>query len=230
MTGSTAARDKAALRTSSLPAFGFLCSGSSTGPTMSNNTMTGIGARNTAPHQKCARIRPPTAGPMAPPSEKLATQTLTANVLSRSSRNMLLISDSVEGANVAPAIPSRARAAMSVSALRAKAATSDRSPKEADPISSSFRRPIRSPRVPMTSSDPAARKPYTSTIHNNCAAVGFRSALRDGTARFRIVRSIAYRMQGSAMVASPIHSRRVALPVLRPVGKSDVFIAMSVRS
>jgi hypothetical protein len=82
--------------------------------------MTGMGARNTAPHQKCARSRPPTAGPIAPPSEKLAIQTLTANVLSRSSRNMLLINDSVEGASVAPAIPSSARAAMGIPALREK--------------------------------------------------------------------------------------------------------------
>ena len=159
MTGNTQARDRTALSTSNLPALGFLCSGSSTGPTISSSPMTGIGARNTAPHQKCARIRPPTAGPIAPPSEKLATQTLTANVLSRSSRNMLLSSDSVEGASVAPAIPSRARAAMSIPALRENAASSDTSPKAADPISNSLRRPIRSPSVPMMRSEPAARKP-----------------------------------------------------------------------
>ncbi len=65
----------------------------------------------------------------------------------------------VDGASVAPATPSRARIAISISALREKAAITDASANAAAPISSSLRRPIRSPRVPMVISEPAIRKP-----------------------------------------------------------------------
>jgi hypothetical protein len=65
----------------------------------------------------------------------------------------------VEGARVAPEIPSAARAAMSIPAVVAKAAPTEASPKAAAPMSSSFRRPIRSPRVPMVTMNPATMKP-----------------------------------------------------------------------
>ena len=77
------------------------------------------------------------------------TQTETATGRSRGSWNMLRISDSVDGASVAPARPSSARAAISVPALRDEAATTEASPNAAAPIRSSRRRPIRSPRVPI---------------------------------------------------------------------------------
>src|SRR5690349_18061697 len=51
-----------------------------------------------------------------------------------------------------------------------------------------------------------------SRIQSNWVPVGRRSALRRGTARSKTVRSIEYSIQGSAMTARPIHSRRVALP------------------
>ena len=72
---------------------------------------------------------------------------------------MLRISDRVDGARVAPATPSRARVAMSISALVEKAASTEATPNAAAPISSSRRRPIRSPSVPMVISEPATRKP-----------------------------------------------------------------------
>jgi hypothetical protein len=72
---------------------------------------------------------------------------------------MLRISDSVDGARVAPATPSSARAAISCSALVANAATIEAIPKAAAPSSSSRRRPIRSPRVPIVISNPATRNP-----------------------------------------------------------------------
>src|SRR4051794_37195086 len=55
-----------------------------------------------------------------------------------------------------------------------------------------------------------------------------RSALRDETAGFKTVRSIAYKMQGSARIASPIHSRQVALSAWRLLAWSDVFIGIPV--
>ena len=73
--------------------------------------------------------------------------------------NMLRISDRVDGARVAPAMPSSARVAISISALVENAASTEATPNAAAPISSSLRRPIRSPSVPMVISEPATRKP-----------------------------------------------------------------------
>ncbi len=72
---------------------------------------------------------------------------------------MLRIRESVEGASVAPAIPSSARAAISISALVESAASTEAAPNAAAPISSNRRRPIRSPSVPIVISNPATRKP-----------------------------------------------------------------------
>jgi hypothetical protein len=102
---------------------------------------------------------PPTTGPIAPPKEKLDTQTLTANVFSLSSRNMLLMRERVDGAIVAPAIPSSARAKMSICAVRENAARRETTANVAEPIKRSFRRPMRSPSVPIIRSAPAARNP-----------------------------------------------------------------------
>ena len=69
------------------------------------------------------------------------------------------MSESVDGASVAPATPSSARMAMSISALLENAATTEATPNAAAPIRSSRRRPIRSPSVPIVINDPATRKP-----------------------------------------------------------------------
>ena len=69
------------------------------------------------------------------------------------------MSESVEGARVAPATPSSARVAISISALVENAARIEAAPKVAAPISSSLRRPIRSPSVPMVISSPATMNP-----------------------------------------------------------------------
>jgi hypothetical protein len=129
----------------------------------------------------------------------------------------LRISDRVEGARVAPATPSTARAAISIPGLAEKAASTEATPNAAAPASRSRRRPIRSPRAPMVISDPASVNPYMSTIHSSWALLGRRSALRRGTARLSTVRSIAYSRHGRASTANPIHSRRVALgPLTAP--------------
>ena len=121
--------------------------------------MTGTAMRNTEPHQKKCSSRPPSAGPSAAPAEKLITQTPIAAVRCRSSRNILRISESVEGASVEAAIPSSPRATMSIATLVAKAASTEASPNIAAPIISSRRRPMRSPTMPMVSRKPASRKP-----------------------------------------------------------------------
>ena len=73
--------------------------------------MTGSASRNTEPHQKYSSIRPPSTGPSALPAEKAEIQTLTAIARWRGSWNIEKISESVDGASVAPAMPSRRAAA-----------------------------------------------------------------------------------------------------------------------
>ena len=80
-------------------------------------TMTGTASRNTAPHQNTCSIAPPISGPTAPPRGRLVDHTAIARVRCLLSRNMLLISDSVDGISVAPASPSTARAPISMPAL-----------------------------------------------------------------------------------------------------------------
>ncbi len=75
------------------------------------------------------------------------------------SGNMLKISDSVDGARVAPAIPSSARQAISIWGLVENAASTETAPKAVAPASSSRRRPMRSPRVPMVIRQPATMNP-----------------------------------------------------------------------
>jgi hypothetical protein len=72
---------------------------------------------------------------------------------------MWKMSDRVDGARVAPATPSRARATIRVSAVGAKAASTETTPNAAAPMSRSRRRPMRSPRVPMVMREPATMNP-----------------------------------------------------------------------
>jgi hypothetical protein len=154
-----ATSDSTALATSSRPASGSRNSGSNTGPSTSSSSITGTAIRKTEPHQKYSSSAPPTSGPIAAPAEKLVIQMPTATVRWAGSRNMFRISDSVEGASVAAATPRSARATMSISALVEKAASTEAAPNAAAPISSSRRRPIRSPSVPIVIRNPAIRKP-----------------------------------------------------------------------
>jgi hypothetical protein len=126
---------------------------------MSSPAITGTASRKTEPHQNRSSSTPPTSGPIAAPAEKLAIQIPIAVVRWCGSSNMLRISDSVEGASVAPAIPRIARDAISISGLRANAASIEAAPNAAAPISSSRRRPMRSPSVPIVIRQPATRKP-----------------------------------------------------------------------
>ncbi len=73
--------------------------------------------------------------------------------------NSTPISAIVDGTIVEPATPSSARAAISISGLVEYAARTEASVNPAAPASSSRRRPIRSPRVPIVTSRPATRNP-----------------------------------------------------------------------
>jgi hypothetical protein len=72
---------------------------------------------------------------------------------------MFRISESVEGASVAAAMPSSARDTISISTLVENAAKAEAIPNVAAPTSSRRRRPIRSPRVPIVIRKPARKKP-----------------------------------------------------------------------
>ena len=78
---------------------------------------------------------------------------------SRSSRNMLEMSESVDGAKVAPAMPSRARVAIRASAVVDSAAATEAAANAAAPMSSNRLRPSLSPSVPMVIKRPATMKP-----------------------------------------------------------------------
>lgn len=65
----------------------------------------------------------------------------------------------IDGANVAPAMPSSARIAINISALVENAASTEATPNAAAPINSSRRRPMRSPRLPIVINKPATMKP-----------------------------------------------------------------------
>src|SRR5215468_3547336 len=132
-TASTATSSSAALTRSSRPAAGSRYSGSRRGPSTSSNAITGTASKNTEPHQNCSSSTPPSIGPIAPPAEKAVIQIPMAVERCRGSGNMMKISDSVEGARVAPAMPSSARAPVSISGLVEKAASTETTPKQAAP-------------------------------------------------------------------------------------------------
>lgn len=113
-TGSTAASESATPARSSLPGAGSRCSGTSSGAATSSASITGVLSRNTDPHQKRSSRNPPAIGPTIAPPEKPAAQIPTAVRRWSSSWNIERIRARVEGARVAPATPSTARAAMSI--------------------------------------------------------------------------------------------------------------------
>jgi hypothetical protein len=159
MTARTATSERAALRRSSRPASGSLNSGSSRGPIARRSAITGTARRKTEPHQKNSSNTPPSSGPTAPPSEKAVIQTPMANVRCPGSPKRLRISERVDGAMVAPAIPRSARAAISISGLVENAVSTEAAAKPAAPMSKRRRRPIRSPSVPIVMRAPATMNP-----------------------------------------------------------------------
>ena len=72
---------------------------------------------------------------------------------------MLKISERVAGANVAPATPCSALAAISISGLVENAASTETAANAAAPIIRSRRRPMRSPSVPIVIRKPATMNP-----------------------------------------------------------------------
>jgi hypothetical protein len=106
--------------------------------------MTGTPIRNAEPHQKNSSSAPPTSGPSAAPARKLVNQIEIATVRCSGSWDMFRISTRVDGASVAPATPSSARAAISISSVRRerrdnrrnaeRGGTDEQQPPAADPV------------------------------------------------------------------------------------------------
>ena len=175
--------------------------------------MMGTLMRNTDPHQKRSRSAPPRIGPSETPSAPTPLAIPTAVVRSLASVKTLRVIERVDGMIVAPAIPSRARAAMSIAELVAYAVSAEVAANAAVPMRSSFLRPIRSPMPPIVTSSPASAKPYTSAIHRICVPEGLRSAIRLGMARCRAVRSMDRTRTARQQIASVVHLRAVPMGV-----------------
>jgi hypothetical protein len=89
------------------------------------------------------------------PKPVVPAQTPIARCRSAGSRNMLVMMDSVEGIIMAPPMPMLARAAISMSTEPENAAQVEPAAKAARPARNTRLRPIRSARLPATSSRPA---------------------------------------------------------------------------
>ena len=145
---------------SSRPGSGSRYSGSSRGPTTSSSTITGTASRNTEPHQKLSSSTPPTSGPIAAPTEKLVIQ------IADRDRALPVVVEHVADQRQrrgrerrAGDAEQRARRRSASPGSTQNAASTEAAPNAAAPISSSRRRPIRSPSVPIVIRKPATRKP-----------------------------------------------------------------------
>jgi hypothetical protein len=115
--------------------------------------------RNTACQVDTSSSTPPRIGPSAAPPVKPAEINPMAFIRSASWGNIAKSKDMVDGTSVAPAMPCRPRAAISISGEVDSAARTDAAPNPTDPYNSTLRRPTRSPRAPIAMSAPAIRKP-----------------------------------------------------------------------
>ena len=121
--------------------------------------MMGTPSRNAAPHQNAPSSRPPTVGPRITPAMSAVPQIPYAMLSCFGSLKRSRISASTFGMTVAPAMPSTARAPMRTDVDGANAAVTEAAMNNAAPASSTVRRPIRSPSVPMVTRNPAIMKP-----------------------------------------------------------------------
>ena len=121
--------------------------------------MSGRLIRKIEPHQKNSSRAPPMIGPITAPPVKATVHRPMAVRRWAGSANMARISENVDGARVAPPMPSRARPRMNSSGLEDRTRSAEAVPKAAAPASRSRLRPMRSPRLPIVMSSPARTKP-----------------------------------------------------------------------
>jgi hypothetical protein len=136
-------------------ALAFLESGTSQMAHATPMAATGTLIRKTDPHQKRVSSRPPTMGPSAPPAAPAPAHRAIARCRWLASRKMSVMIDSVDGIISAPPIPMPARAAIRMPADPEKAAQAEPAAKITRPARNVRLRPIRSARLPATSTRPA---------------------------------------------------------------------------
>lgn len=150
--------DRGTLSQSKRPEEGLRDSGSRSGPRTSSSAIAGRLTRKTEPHQKYSTSTPLITEPSAMPAVITPDQRPIAFARWPGSVNIVRSRAIVEGIRVAPPMPRTARAAISVSALSAYAASREAAPKAVAPIRRRRRWPMRSPSEPIVISRPASTK------------------------------------------------------------------------
>ena len=176
--------------------------------------ITAIGTliRNTEPHQKWTSSKPPMIGPSAIPTPLVPAQKPIARCRTAGSWNMSVMMASVDGMISAAPMPMLARAAISMPTEPENAAQVDPAANAASPARNVRFRPIRSARLPATSSSPANTITYESTIHCSALEVACKSRTRVGRATFRTVLSSVTISSETHSTASAIQRREAAWP------------------
>ena len=187
--------------------------------------------RNTEPHQKWTKRKPPNIGPIATPSPAVPDQIPIARARSRSAVNTLVRIDNVQGIRAAAPTPMTARAAVRRSGVPDQAARADPTPKTTSPPMNTHLRPTRSPNAPNVRSRPAKKTAKASTIHWSWVEVACRLRTIDGRATLRIVLSRLMSNNVTQRTANVARRRPRDMPVLwtiRPPRRVDARKARSV--
>ena len=124
--------------TSSRPGEGSFDSGTTARTATIPTSATGTPMRKTAPHQKCARTRPPASGPPATAMPAVPAHTPMARPRSSAGKTFVMTA-SVVGCTAAPPMPMTARQAMSSPGLLLDEASTEPSTKIDSPITSTRR-------------------------------------------------------------------------------------------
>ena len=146
--------ERSAPATSRPPTSGLRDSGMTRSPTTTPTATMGTLTMNTDPHQKWARSRPPTTGPIASPAAPKTAHSAIA--FPRSAGGYKTATMANAGAITAAApTPITARAAISAPVDELSAASRQLNPKRLYPPRNTFRRPYRSARPPPRTRSPA---------------------------------------------------------------------------
>ena len=133
---------------------GALDSGISVRPATTASATIGTLMKKIDCQEKCSIRTPPSTGLPTRPSIDTEPQAAIALPRSSSSKTVMRI-DRVDGMISAPPTPIATRTAITSPGLVHQVAASEAAPKSSRPISITFRRPNRSPRLPEVSRRPA---------------------------------------------------------------------------
>src|SRR5690606_81986 len=177
-------------------------------------------------HENAAVSQPPSSGPTAAMPPIVEPQ--TANAMARwRPVKVALSSDSVAGRIIAPPSPCTTRDRISSSPFGESAAATLETANSTTPRMSIRRRPMRSARVPKTSSSAAKTRVYDSCTH--CTWVDERpmSSTTEGIATFTIVESTMMSETATEMTTRPSQRRR-SVGVEDEVTDTPLLSALSI--